>query len=307
MRLFLSIFLIVATVAQPVLAQNRSSEELSYQRMLDKLERLEKDMNLVQKELYRKDEPSETGKKNSSLWSSWSKKDDAAAPRIEAMLTGLEEDIRKLQGRIEENEFTMNSLAQKLDKIIADLDYRVSAVENNNTLPHIASQNAPSATPSGGSPVELEPAAGNMMAPLPKEVIGTVQPDVTGDDPSVQYEKAFALLRKADYDKAEIALKTFIEKNPDNSLVGNAYYWLGETFYVRENYQQAAVNFLKGYQDFPNGNKVSDNLLKLAMSLAKLGKKQEACTTFNKLIKEFPKADKDVKTKVEAEKKALQC
>ena len=50
-------------------------------------------------------------------------------------------------------------------------------------------------------------------------------------------------------------------------LASNAYYWLGETFYVQKNFQKAAISFAKGYQKFPKGNKAIDQLFKLALTL----------------------------------------
>ena len=63
-----------------------------------------------------------------------------------------------------------------------------------------------------------------------------------------QYNYAFGLLRQANYDKAELALQEFVKLHPKEALTSNARYWLGETFYVRAAYVQAAEVFLEGYQ-----------------------------------------------------------
>ena len=61
-------------------------------------------------------------------------------------------------------------------------------------------------------------------------------------------------------------------------LAGNAQYWLGETYYVRKDYENAATAFALGYQKYPKSAKAADDLLKLGMSLGNLGKKPDACT-----------------------------
>ncbi len=109
-------------------------------------------------------------------------------------------------------------------------------------------------------------------------------------NPAVSYQTAYEMLSRADYESAEIAFKSFIGENPDNSLASNAYYWLGETYYVRKLYKQAARSFAIGFQKFPNGSKAPDQLLKLGMSLVSLGKNEDACATFAKLELEFPNA-----------------
>ena len=63
-------------------------------------------------------------------------------------------------------------------------------------------------------------------------------------------EIAYDKLARADYQAAEKAFKSFIGENPDDSLASNAYYWLGETYYVRKFYKQAARSFAIGFQKF---------------------------------------------------------
>ena len=69
-------------------------------------------------------------------------------------------------------------------------------------------------------------------------------------------------------------------ERPQDYLAGNAQYWMGETYYVRGRYQDAAVTFAEGYQKYPTNSKAPDNLLKLGMSLGQLGKKADACVAF---------------------------
>ena len=90
-------------------------------------------------------------------------------------------------------------------------------------------------------------------------------------------------------------------------LSGNALYWLGETHYVRRQFEPAAVAFLEGYKNFPKGSKAADNLLKLGMSLAGLNRQKEACTTFAKLGQEFPDAPNNLKAVAENERRKLSC
>lgn len=98
-----------------------------------------------------------------------------------------------------------------------------------------------------------------------------------------QYNYAFGLLRTADYQGAEQALKSFVQANPNDPLVANAKYWLGETYYVRGNYTDASQAFAQAYQDHQNGPKAADSLLKLGLSLSLLGRTNEACQVLQEL------------------------
>src|SRR3546814_13851839 len=84
-------------------------------------------------------------------------------------------------------------------------------------------------------------------------------------------------------------------------------YWLGETYYVRQRYQDAAVAFLEGYQKYPKSPKAADNLLKLGMALGQVGQKAEACTTFEKLQQEFPAVATNIRRRLIQETQKLQC
>src|SRR5262249_49674800 len=108
---------------------------------------------------------------------------------------------------------------------------------------------------------------------------------------------ALTLLQQANYGEAEIAFKTFIDKNPKDKLVDNAKYWYGETLYVRARFDESAVAFADAYQQNPQGTKASDSLLKLAMSLAALNKTPDACVTLNELKSKYPNAPATVKAR----------
>ena len=66
-----------------------------------------------------------------------------------------------------------------------------------------------------------------------------------------QYNHAFGLLKQADYPAAEAALKAFLEQHPTDPMAGNAQYWLGETYYTRNRFLEAASAFAEGYKRYP--------------------------------------------------------
>jgi len=148
-------------------------------------------------------------------------------------------------------------------------------------------------------PSTPEPAKAPVAANVP-----SLLPEGTAKE---QYAYAFGLLRQANYDKAEVALQEFVELHPKDKLTGNARYWLGETFYVRAAYVQAAEVFLESYQTDPKGPKAPDSLLKLGMSLAGLDKKREACAAFDKLSKDYPNASAGISNTVKREKQKNGC
>lgn len=133
---------------------------------------------------------------------------------------------------------------------------------------------------------------------------GDVLPD---GDPTEQYQYAYRLLQQADYGEAEAALRAFLRKHPSHKRAGNAKYWLGETFYVRENYEQAAVVFAEGFRNYPNSPKAPANLLKLGMTLAKIDKTEQACQLFAELQNRFQDAEQNILQRAKREQSRLEC
>ena len=125
--------------------------------------------------------------------------------------------------------------------------------------------------------------------------------------PKEQYEFAVSFMKIGDYETAEFALKEFIEKNKDHDLAGNAQYWYGETFRIRQLYSDAATAYLDGYQNYPKSKKAPDNLLKLGITMVQLGEKDQGCKMISGVKKEYPKASKSVLQKAQYEQKKFKC
>jgi tol-pal system protein YbgF len=159
-----------------------------------------------------------------------------------------------------------------------------------------------------GTPIPLAPAgaAEAAAAAAAQQSPGPAQPQsqaaqdpksivLPGNNPQEQYDYATGLLQRGAYAEAEIALKAFVAQHPNDALTGNAQYWLGETYYARSDFKNAAVAFAEGYQKYPKSPKAPDNLLKLGMALGQIGQKDNACTAFKQLGKQFPNASAAIK------------
>ncbi|MDR3516262.1 MAG: tol-pal system protein YbgF [Azospirillaceae bacterium] len=235
------------------------------------------------------------------------------AADLEVRISELQSQMQDLTGKYEEALYANNQLRERLDKLQSDIDFRLSQMEAKVNGQGVAAAPAvnsgatadlgASSLPDDGTPLQSEkpapPARGKEKSAAANSLPGgTVQQ---------QYEAAFALLRQADYDKAEVALTQFIARNPKDALAANAQYWLGETYYVRQKFTEAAVAFADSYKKFPKGPKAPDSLLKLGMALAALNHKSDACTAYRQLTKDYPDVSASVKHRVESERTKLSC
>jgi len=202
--------------------------------------------------------------------------------------------------------------AGSLGKIEADLVEPAKAQPQPGPGGTVAVQSAPVQ----GAPVQA-PAAQAAPSPAtvsraqaPAQIASTPQPtgpllpEGTAED---QYQFAFSLLRKHQYDQAEVAFKEFLAKHDGGTLSGNARYWLGETHYARAEYVKAAEVFLQGFEKDSKGSKAPDSLLKLAMSLGQLGQTKEACAAIDKLFADFPNANSSLKRTATRQQRQMNC
>jgi tol-pal system protein YbgF len=154
--------------------------------------------------------------------------------------------------------------------------------------------------PGGGEDQPVEQGAGNVNP----DAIETVS--LAPESPETLYERSNESLLRRQFGDAESGFSSFVSKYPDHSLAGSAQYWLGETYYAQGDFRQAAQNFLQGYKGYPKSRRAPDSLLKLGISLNKLGQTQQACAAFGALGGEFPNAV-DAKKRAQAESKRAGC
>jgi len=163
------------------------------------------------------------------------------------------------------------------------------------------------------TPVENKPAE-TQKAPEDKVVADNKtdapaekQPVPDFKTPREHYNYAFKLLNQTQYEDAAAAFEAFAKKYPKDPLVGNAFYWEGETYYIRHDYSIAADDFRQGFEAAPEGPKAADNLLKLALSLDALNRDKEACIVLHQIIGKFKKSSSSTASKAESEQKRLKC
>ncbi len=209
-------------------------------------------------------------------------------------LGALQEDVRKLRGDIEQMNHAQRRQQEILQQLGREMDLRCGALEKT----HATAATTPEDEPKNHSETASE--APLISAPAPAEA----KPEET---PGEDYKKAFETLNKGNYASAETQFTHFIERFPEHSLIGNAYYWLGETHYVQEQFDAATNAFRQGFQTMPQGPKAPDNLLRLGMTLGTLERDKEACIILQQLMSKYAGQSKSVERKASHEREKLGC
>ncbi len=333
--LFISTFL-VAAASLPVLAQDTDLQSL-----LDRMERMDRDIKALNLKVYR---GGAAGSGEATAVASGGG-EDVSGPlgaRLSVRINELENQMRQLTGQLEETAYRITQMTTRMDKLVADVDYRLTSLEGGMQAPRPASSQEAATTPQNAQTAQgiqgqqLAAPATGQTAPAPTAsqpgVLGTLSgqdlknPSLTATEqpapvtpqetavvetanltPEALYESSRQKLMRGEVGDAEKGFKSFLSDNKGHKLTGNVRYWLGETYYVQGNYAQAASTFLEGYQKDPRGAKAPDSLLKLGMSLSKMEKLREACATFGKLRGDFPKMPAHLSKTLERERTNAKC
>jgi tol-pal system protein YbgF len=243
------------------------------------------------------------------------------AAQLEVRLSDLEAEVRGLTGRIEELDFGMRKMNERLDKAMADMEFRISELEDSKGTggkkTTKTAKNAKAAEAKSADDARADGASGSSGAEHPGGGANAKPPEVAMAKPGPislppgsetdQYQFAMAFLRKGQYEQASSALAAFVAAHPKGQLASNAVYWLGESYYARGMFDQAAVRFAEGYQKYPDGAKGPDSLLKLGMSLGRLNKRTEACTSLAELRRKFPDAPANIQSGANAARERFGC
>tara|TARA_B100001093_G_scaffold433514_1_gene430512 strand:+ start:10063 stop:11028 length:966 start_codon:yes stop_codon:yes gene_type:complete len=241
-------------------------------------------------------------------------------------LNEIEDQFRELTNKFEEVHFKMDKLSARVTKIQSDTQLRLTDIETGNpqnvNTNQVNKKKKQVSLPGTGQAQDFGANPGYDTTNLPdKQEINSIESAATvitrepekkesllPDKPPVeQYDFAVSFMKVGDYETAEFALKEFIDKNKDHDLAGNAQYWYGETFRIRQLYSDAASAYLEGYQNYPKSQKAPDNLLKLGITMVQLGEKEQGCTMITGIKKQYPKASKSVLQKAQYEQKKFKC
>lgn len=163
--------------------------------------------------------------------------DNQSLVQLTQQLTTVERRTDELQGETETLSHQADESAERQRLLYADLDARIRSLESNV-------QARSTDVLEGGklAPGEL---------PVPQ-----------GSDRD-NYQVALELLREERYDMAAAAFQQFLVAFPNSELGSNAQYWLAESRYASNQFEQALRDFEGVVSKYPRSTKVPDALLKM--------------------------------------------
>ncbi|NNG83228.1 MULTISPECIES: YbgF trimerization domain-containing protein [Acinetobacter Taxon 24D] len=207
----------------------------------------------------------------------------------------LENDVRALRGKIEEQDNEIEKLKHELTNRYTDLDQRLELLQQK--------VDPESATPEEDNQQDTSPSTVNTPTPVAAKST-TISPAAVSTQANTQpspadldkaaYTVALDAYKQGGAKKAIAPMKNFIKNNPNSVYISNAYFWLAEFNLAIEptNYTEAKKNYNIVINQYPNSAKAARALYQLH-SIAKDVDRNTilANQLKTKLLKDYPKSE----------------
>ena len=187
-------------------------------------------------------------------------------------LSRLRDDLRDLRGTVEKLRYDSDQRDRTTKDLYQDINSRLQRLEG--TAPPAVS-NAPGVIP-GATPGTIA------TAPTPQ------RPTVASPEEESAYLSTFDLLKNGKYDDAIRGFKSMQQQWPQGRYADNSWYWMGEAYYVKRDYNGALSSFQALVDRFPTSPKLADGLVKVGLCQIELKRTSEAKATLQRVTREFP-------------------
>ncbi len=182
----------------------------------------------------------------------------------------LTTDIQILQGKLEENNFRISELAQKLDDKSVKITEHSARIEELETKVKSLNAGNPAA-----ATVQTGTASDRDKKPAPKTI-----------EPSEAYRQAKNDYDKGNFDLALAGFQNYIAQFPDTTLAAAAQYWIGECYSSKKDFARAIEAFGLVLSSYPKSDKVAGAKLKIGLSYLSEKNTEKARQYLNRVVKE---------------------
>ena len=200
-------------------------------------------------------------------------------------------------GKVDQVSGQVQALNDSLDEIrarMARLEKALGTIQSqqdsmNATLQNLPQQSAAPTTAPSPTPLPPTTAPPQTIASAdPAPVIRRPAAKVTAPPVDDLYKAAYTDYMAAKYAVATSEFGDVIKAYPDNTLSGNAYYYLGEIDYRNAKYSAAAKDYDKVLEQFPDSNKAPAAHLHKGQALIAMKETDAGVRELRALIQRFP-------------------
>lgn len=209
----------------------------------------------------------------------------------------LQSEVQSLRNLVETLQNENEQLKKRSRDQYVDLDSRLGRLEGRDPATAGAAGAPEPSTPTSPTRVAAPAEGGfqDVATPAPAAVAPPAAPADTGADPAQEepsYQAALdALVERFEAADSARMFQNFLRDYPASPLVPNAYYWLGESYYVTQNYDLARDAFQTLLSQHPGSRKEADAVLKMGYSQIALGERAAGEASLRDVVARFPGTD----------------
>jgi TolA-binding protein len=274
--------LFAATAALAVLTLSPAAAQRRQPTPEDRIERLEKQVRQVQRQVFPKGQPADTAGFS----------DEPAATLMQTnqlsnRLDALEQQLAQLIRTSEENGNRLAIIEADLARLRTDQDRRLRSLESG-TAP---TGDSGSAEPAAEGPPEDDDAPPPAPRPkvetdrLPPAAAAAANPSDSNFQASGEeaYDRGYQLWTAKRYDEAISSLRAMASSFPGHRRVSWANNLAGRALLDKGQPRAAAEALLANYRANPKGERAPDSLFYLGQALVRLGQAAQACKAYSEL------------------------
>lgn len=134
-----------------------------------------------------------------------------------------------------------------------------------------------------------------VTAPAPVPAARSAQPQPAVRPQAVQaanvaeaYRSGIALFGQGRYPEARAAFQRVFDADSSSELADNALFWIGETYFAANDYNNAIRFYKRVTDEYGDQNKAPDAMYKLAIAYEKTSDLALARTTLQQVIARYP-------------------
>jgi tol-pal system protein YbgF len=132
-------------------------------------------------------------------------------------------------------------------------------------------------------PIESEKPIPTKEAPAELKGVSTGMGDL--------YKDAYETFYRGDLEGARRKFEVFLRQYPNTELSDNAQFWIGETYYLKKDFERAILEYEKAIVKYPEGDKIPAALFKQALAFLELGDKTNTRNLLKRVIEKYPHSE----------------
>lgn len=117
------------------------------------------------------------------------------------------------------------------------------------------------------------------------------EPKTSTTSAGMLYKDAYDTFQKGDLDGGRRKFEAFLKQYPNMELSDNAQFWIGETYFLKKDYEKAILEYEKVIVKYPEGDKVPAALLKQGLAFLELGDKTNGRNILRRVTDRYPQTE----------------